>query len=136
MSQTDIFKSLGAPLVNSRWSWGSVRANDGMVFLRVWQNETLKIEGRIFILLTDNEYFQNNDPKNLGYIERLNHVGMVEAGATTYMIMCEPKDVNVTPRSIKSFNSRELFLGGHIAKVNGETWLEMKARVPVENIKL
>lgn len=135
MSQTDLFKSLGAPLTNSRRSWGAVRA-DGVVFLRVWQNETLKIQGKIFIKLTHIEYFQNHDPNNSGYLKRLNHVSMVEDGATTYMIMCEPKDVNDTPRTIKSFNSRELFLGGQILKIDGDTWLEMKARVPVENVRL
>ncbi len=37
MSITAMFENLGAPLANSRWSWGGVR-QDGAVVLRVWQN--------------------------------------------------------------------------------------------------
>ena len=39
MSLTQFFDQLGAPLANSRWSWGAQRARDGVVFMRVWQDE-------------------------------------------------------------------------------------------------
>ena len=136
MSITNLFKSLGAPLANHRRSWGSVRADDGVVFLRVWQNETHSHEGKRFMRLTDNEFFQNNDPQNSGYIERLDHVRLVEGGATSFMVMCEPRDEKAVPREIKDFNRRELFPGGQVIEVEGEKWLEMKARVPVEKIRL
>lgn len=35
MAQTQSFEWLGAPLVNTRWSWGAVR-RDGIVFLRTF----------------------------------------------------------------------------------------------------
>ena len=119
ISKTELFKSLGAPLRNFRWSWGSVRSTDGVVFLRVWQNETIDIENKTYIRLSLIAYFQNNNPNNRGYKERMAHVSLVADGATTYMIMCEPKDVNVTPRTIKTFNSKELFLGGQTLKIDG-----------------
>ena len=136
MCITALFKSLGAPLRNPRWSWGSVRASDGAVFLRVWQNETIDIENKTYIRLTHIAYFQNSNPNNLGYRERMAHVRLVEAGATTYLILCEPRNVNVTPRTIKSFNSKELFLGGKTLKIDGDTWLEVKAKVSVDSVKL
>ena len=136
MSITNLFQSLGAPLHNSRRSWGSVRAEDGVVFLRVWQNPIHKHEGKIFMRLTDNEFFQNNDPQNSGYIERLDHVRLLEGGATSYMVMCIPRDEKAVPREIKNFDRRQLRLGGQVIEVNGDKWLEIKARVPVEKIIL
>jgi len=33
------FEMLGAPLRNSRWSWGARRLNDGAIFLRQWESD-------------------------------------------------------------------------------------------------
>jgi len=88
MSLSSLFNRLGAPLHNNRWSWGAVRANDGSVFLRVWQDESKVINGKRFMRITANEYFQNNDPNNLGYQERLKHIQQIQTGAKSYMIVC------------------------------------------------
>ena len=47
MSISGLFTLLGAPLANNRWSWGSQRASDGAVFLRVWQDLKFDKDGRI-----------------------------------------------------------------------------------------
>ena len=135
MSQKALFERLGAPLANTRWSWGAVRMSDGAIFLRVWQDETMNRGNREFVRVAANEYFQKNAPKNLGYRERLNHLALVRNGARSYMIICVAIDVDATPRAVKSFNSDELYVGGQLIDVDGDFWLEIVGRVPVQDVR-
>ncbi|MHB1403171.1 MAG: hypothetical protein ACYCWB_12310 [Thiobacillus sp.] len=107
MSITALFEKLGAPLANSRWSWGGIR-EDGSVVLRVWQNETKRIGDKTHVQLTHRAVFAGRED-NLGYQERNRHVEHIRAGAHCYMVMCEPKSTQAVPREIKSFNEREFF---------------------------
>ena len=136
MSISALFKNLGAPLHNIMWSWGAVRATDGVVFLRVWQDECRKINNRLFMRITANEHFQRNDPNNLGYQERLYQIDLIKDGAKSYMVICVARDVEAVPRAIIRFNSNEVFEGGELIFVEGNFWLEFGARVPVRNIRL
>jgi len=45
VNRSTFFAWLGAPLVNSRWSWGAVRPTDGTVFLLVWQDRMAEVGG-------------------------------------------------------------------------------------------
>ena len=126
MKPSDIFKHLGAPLANSRWSCGSVRAADKAVFLRVWQDHTIKHQGRRYMMVTHHE--QIGDKDNLGYQERLTHVSQIHAGAHCFMVMCVAEDKLASPRKIKDINSDEVFVGGKIVELNGDTWVELASR--------
>lgn len=130
ISQVELFRRLDAPLHNIRWSWGSVRAADGAVFLRVWQDRMIKRDGRLFFMVTHHEKYLGRE-EDLGYQERLSHVAKVRAGARCYMVMCLAEDVSAVPRKIKSFNRCELFVGGRVLELNGDTWVEMADRIPV-----
>lgn len=134
MSQKALFERLGAPLKNTRWSWGAVRQSDGAVFLRVWQDETSKLAGALFVRVTAYDYFPAHDPDNLGWLERLEHLERVKEGAKTYLIMCRADDPNVHPRKVASFNERELFLGGDVREVYGDVWVQLYERVPVQDV--
>jgi hypothetical protein len=127
---SDLFKSLGAPLANQRWSWGAVRKSDGAVFLRVWQDEAQKIDNRWFSQVSFSEFFKS-DPTNLGYIERLKHLVLVQGGSRSYMIMCLARDPKATPRAIKSFDRDSVFLGGRLLEIDGDLWLERADRLPI-----
>jgi hypothetical protein len=129
MNLTHLFTYLGAPLTNSRWSWGAIRNSDGAVFLRVWQDEGLKIEGRPFTRITANAYFAN-DRGNLGFAERGRHIEAIRAGAKCYLIMCYAQDVEAEPRVIGGFDDSTLFEGGELREVDGETCIERLGRVP------
>jgi hypothetical protein len=135
MTQTQMFKRLGAPLANSRWSWGSVRLEDDAVFLRVWQDRKIKHGGRWFMMVTHHEKYLG-DEDNLGYQERLEHVEKIRAGARCFMIMCLAEDMTAAPRTIKSFNSDEVFVGGKVIELNGDTWVEMENRKPVNSVRV
>lgn len=125
MSQAEMFEKLGAPLNNVRWSWGSVRASDGAVFLRVWQDGTEKIEGKRYIWISE-----VNPAPELGANERLRHVNLVQGGAACYLIMCQAVDTKAAPRAIQSFNNKDVFETGGIVKADGAYWLELKGRIP------
>jgi hypothetical protein len=133
MTQTEMFKRLGAPLANSRWSWGGIRTSDGAVFLRVWQDRKMKYEGQWYMMVTHHEKYID-DEDNLGYRERLDHVARIQAGAACYMVMCQAKDEFAARREIQSFNAEEVFVGGKIVEYNGNTWVEMIARLPVHTV--
>lgn len=51
------------------------------------------------------------------------------------MIMCRAHNVGVLPRTIQSFNQREVFVGGAIIDQDGESWLEVVSREPIANIR-
>jgi hypothetical protein len=134
MTNKAFFERLGAPLANPRWSWGAERKEDGTVFLRVWKDECERIDGKFFMRLTANEYFEKNDPANLGYQERLRHIELVENGAMAYMIICRAKDVNAIPRSVRGYD-KEVFLGGLLIDRNGDKWLELNGRFPIKGVQ-
>jgi hypothetical protein len=133
MTQTQFFEWLGAPLHNIRWSWGAVRI-DGVVFLRVWQDETLKHAGRRFMRVTKHEVFVD-DQSNLGYQERLQQLDLVRSGAKAYLVMCEANPNLLPEREIRDFNSDDVFLAGEVLQLDGNTWLELKGRVSARSVR-
>jgi hypothetical protein len=130
---TDFFKHLGAPLKNQRWSWGSVR-DDKVIFLRVWQDETKKIEGVYCSMVTAHKWFAH-DPDNLGHAERLRQVDAIAAGALSYMIMCEAEDKDASPRVIAKFNRDDLFVGGKLRTIDGEQWIEHTGKIAASSLR-
>jgi len=110
MTQTELFKLLGAPLHNARWSWGAL-GKDEAVFLRVWQDQERKYEGAWFAQVTYGDPLDDEEAI-LGHSERLEHVQRILDGAPSYMIMCRARDTKAIPRKIMSFNRREVFVGG------------------------
>jgi hypothetical protein len=124
MSITTLFKRLGAPLANSRWSWGGVK-EDGSVVLRVWQDEAKRTSEGTWMRITAHREFANN-PNDLGYAERCRHVELIRAGAPCYLVICVACDTKATPRSIKSFDATGLRVGGAISEMGDETWIQLQ----------
>jgi hypothetical protein len=85
------------------------------------------------MMVTHHEKYMD-DQKNLGYQERLKHVELIRGGARCYMIMCVAKDVLAAPREMQSFNSKEVFVGGEVINLNGDTWVEVVGREPLAKI--
>lgn len=131
MSITAMFERLGAPLNNSRWSWGGVR-QDGSVVLRVWQNEAKRIEGKMYIQLTHYAEFVGKED-NYGYQERLRHVSQIHSGARCYMVMCESQKPISVPRKIKGFDKDVLIAGG-IIEHKGDWWVPIADRKSVAQV--
>ena len=134
MSLSKLFVKLGAPLANVRWSWGSVRP-DGTVVLRVWQDRTKKFEEKSFVQLTHLEkYGDDRGSDNHGYSERLHHVQLIRNGANAILVMCLAKNPTASPREILSFNREDVFIGGSLRDVDGDTWIHLANRVPIKSV--
>ena len=132
MSISDFFKKLGAELRNIRWSWGGIR-QDGSVVLRVWQDETIKRDGHLSARLTYNDKFKD-DPENLGFKERGEHISLIESGSQAILIMCKAIDPEQEPRSIASFNDRDVFTGSTLQMFDGDYWIQIDERIPVKSL--
>ena len=150
MSISSLFKLLGAPLANSRWSWGAQRASDGAVFLRVWQDlKLIDEEGRHYMMVAT---ASTNEDDNLGYQERLRHVQSIRSGAPCFMVMCSAKDPETEPRAIAGFDDESIFVGGDVLETGrdfhfpsqtpsraralakyGATWVRRAGRKPVSS---
>ena len=133
MTQKDFFAALGAPLANARWSWGSVR-EDGVVVLRVWQDEVKKRDGSIFVKVAYKPKLQQDDGDPLGHRERLDHVERIRRGATSYLVVCQAVDVDAKPRKVKDFEHECVFCGGQLVKMHGCWWIELGRRIPVREV--
>jgi hypothetical protein len=133
MTLTQFFISLGAPLLNSRWSWGCVR-DDGIIFLRVWQDETVKHDGRRYMRVTKHAIFAD-DQENLGYRERLKHLDAIREQARSYMVMCTADPKKLPEREILIYDE-DLFEGGAMVEIDGDSWLELGPRVSAKTVRL
>jgi hypothetical protein len=132
---SELFRRFGAPLANTVWSWGAVRQSDGAVFLRVWQDREKRI-GDTWCTMVLHDVAASPDPGNLGRQERMRHLDLIRNGAVCYLVMCEARDVDASPRSIKSINDRELFVGGRLLEMDGDLWIERVRRVAVRELML
>ena len=135
MNLTQFFAKLGAPLKNSRWSWGGVRQHDNTVFLRVWEDRITERDGSCYMQLSHLEKY-GEGRGNLGYMERLDHIQRIDAGAKCYMVICVAKDPIGTPREILDFKKDYLFLGGKPTRDEYGNWIiEIKDKyVPVNSV--
>jgi hypothetical protein len=133
MSPAGLFKKLGAPLANVRWSWGSVRASDNIVFLRVWQDEGVKSGDKFIVQLTHNAT-PRDEVDEMGHQERLKHIQLVRDGARCYLLLCRAVDNKAVPRSAKSVIEKEVFPTGEMQEIEGDIWIEMKTRVPISDV--
>jgi hypothetical protein len=126
---------LQAPLLNARWSWGAIRELDGVVFLRVWQDEKIRRDGTWYLKLTARDFYRTK-PNSLGWIERQKQVAAIQNGAPAYLVMCEAVDALTEPRVIKDFDRRSVFRGGDVMESAGELWISMLARVNIHDLKI
>lgn len=133
MSQVALFKKLQAPLKNVRWSWGSIRTSDNVIFLRVWQDKSKQFGGKVVVQLTHNDDYKD-ELDDLGVVERLQHIELIRGGALCYLITCRAVDVNDVPRKVKGFNDRVVFPGGKLVEIEGETWIEMSPGVAIDEV--
>jgi len=52
------------------------------------------------------------------------------------MIMCEPDPARLPVRDILDFNKDEVFRAGRVHEMDGDTWLELAARVPARSVRI
>lgn len=118
MKQTKFFELLGAPLRNSRWSWGAVRPKDGAVFLREWRDHIFDHEGERFIQVW---WSSRGVPpaRDLGARERLEHLDRIRAGAPGYIVVVVAKDVDAQPRAVAEVMTSRLYPVEELREMEG-----------------
>ena len=101
------FKTLNAPLHNTRWSWGAQTAN--LTVLKVWEDETF-VEGgerKVRLLGARNSYWPGD---RLGVDERFEHVRALWSGAHAgYAVRAMVQDEKAVPRKTKDFRPDGVF---------------------------
>jgi hypothetical protein len=123
------FQLLGAPLNNTRWSWGAQRA-DGAVFLRQWETDVVAGEdGREFVVIADGSALP--EPRELGWRERLEHIAAVRAGAPCFLILCAARDPGAKAKTVRTFDARSIVVGGQVIENDERTLVEVSERRPV-----
>ncbi|MGB7738752.1 MAG: hypothetical protein WBM03_06535 [Steroidobacteraceae bacterium] len=61
----------------------------------------------------------------------MEHIQRIREGSRCHLVMCEAKDIHAESRDIKAANERVVFIGGSLAKFDGEMWIERTGRKPV-----
>src|SRR5262245_46480142 len=124
MTQKAFFESLGAPLVNFRWSWGAVRDGDGATLLRVWRDNVQTFDEKQFVRVLHG-VSNRLGPHEHGRRERIEHISRIRNGAPCYLIMCEAEDTAARPRRVRQFNAKEIFPGGVVKQIDDNLWMEL-----------
>jgi len=75
------------------------------------------------------------DLSNLGYQERLRQLELVRSGSPSFMVMCEPNPTKLPEREILDFNREEVFRGGALIEIEGDSWLELSERVAAKEVR-
>lgn len=125
-----LYRDRGAPLRNTRWSWGAVNPETKDIFLSVWTDAVKEIEARKFVQVTG----QGDPKRNPGLRERLTHVDAILSGHRGFLIFCRPKKTNDHRRSVSSINSDELFPVIGSMKIDEDTYFEFG--VPIRRSEL
>jgi hypothetical protein len=135
MTITQFHDSLGAPVKNTNWSWGSQRKIDGAVFLRVWNDETRTIDGAKWAMVA---HHVPDGGANFGYRERMEHLRQVQSGARCLLVLLDAKDPssNPGPRKIFKFDAGILGVGGDIRTEDDRTWIRIVGYKMVRDILL
>jgi hypothetical protein len=124
---------LGAPLRNTRWSWGSVDDSANRVFLRVWDDETDPFDGVDHILVLRPE----GGRPSPGFGERERHLARVlEGGATVFGVRCEAVRpvVEGRPRTIKSFDEEVLLRLGPLVRRSDDVYARIDGPIAVSDL--
>ena len=129
MGMSRFFELLGAPLRNTRWSWGAVRA-DGAVFLRQWESDlTIDDDGLEYVRVAHRNHAPG--PYEHGWRERLHHIGLVRSGAPCFIVMLAAEDPKAAKKTVKTFDARSIIIGGRLVEKAGATYLQVIDRRPV-----
>ena len=128
MSLQAHFENLGAPLRNSRWSWGSVR-QDGKVVLRVWAC-SWDSQDRVFQVMYPD--LENASP---GYDERMEHLNLIRNGSG-YILILVRENENYDPERggnlLGSYDRKTVFVGTEwLEGGDQEFYLKPSGRRPV-----
>ena len=102
LSLTEFFKiRLGAPLANTRQSWGAYKSDQTAVYLSVWQDEIKRVDGITWV----NVLGWDDIGSTFGREERIKHLDSIKAGMPAFALIKVAKDIKANPREMKEFKN-------------------------------
>lgn len=125
MMISKFFSLLGAPLKNTRWSWGAVR-HDGTVILKAAQQDFQRD-----LLWVANVLPNDSD---LGDTERLEHTKLAMRGARCYAVSCEVVQDKNGVDKVASFGRDQLLQIGEFFEEDGRIYGRIIGRVSVNEL--
>lgn len=112
LSLTEFFKvKLNAPMLNNRWSWGSIKSDGSAVILSVWQDEIKRDDPKDPLsptwvdLLWDEVHWNEVNGGSLARDERIKHITLIKSGIPGFGLIKVARDIKAVPREMKEFNS-------------------------------
>jgi hypothetical protein len=112
LSLTEFFKvKLNAPMLNNRWSWGSIKSDGSAVILSVWQDEIKRDDPKDPLsptwvdLLWDEVHWNEVNGGSLARDERIKHITLIKSGIPGFGLIKVARDIKAMPREMKEFNS-------------------------------
>jgi hypothetical protein len=128
MNITNFFQHvLGAPLINSRWSWGAVNEGSQQLFLRVWSDHF--DDTKEFIQVD----WEKRVTTSQGYDQRTAQLRRYQSeDLEAYGVVCDPRDPpGEKLRKIARFDSETLLRLGELKVQGGTTWARVVRETPV-----
>jgi len=129
-------QSLHAPVNNPRWSWGAFDESTNTVFLRLWKDNSIEIDGKpalqVFGKTKPNEV--RSGPRVAAQNERQRHIDFAKNGADIYGVICTAIDEKSEIRGIADYDASVLAKLNGFADRNGETWAFIDKWCPVEEV--
>ena len=71
-----------------------------------------------------------------GWLERNEHIALMNAGQTAYAVIVTAKNVNANPRKIDFYNAKEVFKLGEMLERDGINYAKMVARLPIHDVRV
>lgn len=115
---------LHAPVLNARWSWGSVDERTRRVFLRLWREEVVNQGGaKLHRVLGD-------PSKRPGWSERARHVDLIKSGYAAFAILCEKGTHGGA--LIQSFDRDRILVLGDVHSIDDRLYMDVVDTIPVD----
>lgn len=122
---------LGAPLANLRWSWGAPHEGRSHVYLRVWEDQIVDIDGVQQVLVARDR----PGYRSPGTPERDAHLDLLRSGVPTFGVVCTAKNPSSPDnRSIRSFEDSYLLRLGEVSRDGADTYARVLGTVPLSAV--
>lgn len=122
--------TLGAPLRNTRWSWGA-QGRAGEIFLRVWADERNTVRGVDRVQILGRSW----GGASAGWAERKRQIKRLREGTQGFGVECVAKTPRGNgPKQIAHFDERALLKFGPLIDEDGDIYAPIVGTVAVETV--
>ena len=126
------FETIGAPLTNVMWSWGSISQKSGDVFLKVWDDEKKKIDNKICFKILNLEGIEISKS---GYVERVQQIDKIKIEHRKgFLVIIYPKKNSQDKRQIFDYKSDAVLPIIEIFEHDRQLWAEAGLAIKISEL--